>query len=380
MKKILVVHNKYQNIGGEDANIFDEIDQLKLSYQVEYIEYDNSIKLNIFDLIGFFTKNNLLSNLRLKKKLKNFQPNIVYIHNTWFKANLGIFKILKSNEAKVYLKLHNFRYNCSRFFLASNHVESENFCKACNFKNENKYFNKYYDNSYLKSFFLILYSKKLFKIIQSSEIKILLITDFHKEFLNKLGVDSSKLFIYYNPINLPKVNIQKRNLSNYFIYAGRVEYEKGVDMLLETWTKAELKEFSLKIIGSGILLQELKNRFNSKNIEYLGEISNSRVLTEISNARAVVTATMLYEGQPRLLCEASSLGVPSIFPSFGGMIEFFPDNYELSYEQYNYIDLFEKLNILTNDEAVLKSGVEVKEFIDEKLNKNKLKEIFNNIN
>ena len=35
----------------------------------------------------------------------------------------------------------------------------------------------------------------------------------------------------------------------------------------------------------------------------------------------------MFEGQPRILCEASSLKVPSIFPSFGGMDEFFPANY-----------------------------------------------------
>ena len=56
----------------------------------------------------------------------------------------------------------------------------------------------------------------------------------------------------------------------------------------------------------------------------------------------------MYEGQPRLLCEASSLGIPSIFPNFGGMNEFFPPEYELSFEQYNHEDLNEKLLLLNN--------------------------------
>ena len=34
----------------------------------------------------------------LKVKLKTFKPDIVYIHNTWFKANLGIFDILKKEK------------------------------------------------------------------------------------------------------------------------------------------------------------------------------------------------------------------------------------------------------------------------------------------
>ena len=51
----------------------------------------------------------------------------------------------------------------------------------------------------------------------------------------------------------------------------------------------------------------------------------------------------MYEGQPRILCEASGYGVPSIFPRYGGMQEYFPENYDLSFEQYNYDDLVDKI-------------------------------------
>ena len=47
--------------------------------------------------------------------------------------------------------------------------------------------------------------------------------------------------------------------------------------------------------------------------------------------------------------EASSFGIPSIYPSFGGLNEYFPENYELAFEQYNYIDLIHKLSLITDD-------------------------------
>ena len=59
----------------------------------------------------------------------------------------------------------------------------------------------------------------------------------------------------------------------------------------------------------------------------------------ISKSIAVVTATKLYEGQPTLLCEASGLGVPSIFPDTGGIFEFFPKNYPLSFKKFDHLDL-----------------------------------------
>ena len=48
--------------------------------------------------------------------LYEFKPDVVYVHNTWFKISLGIFKILKKRRIKVILKVHNFRYECARHF------------------------------------------------------------------------------------------------------------------------------------------------------------------------------------------------------------------------------------------------------------------------
>ena len=75
----------------------------------------------------------------------------------------------------------------------------------------------------------------------------------------------------------------------------------------------------------------------------------------IAKASAVVTATKLYEGQPRLLCEASALGTLSIYPSFGGMDEFFPEGYEFSFKQFEYEDLKEKLLLIKDIDAVNRS-------------------------
>ena len=54
------------------------------------------------------------------------------------------------------------------------------------------------------------------------------------------------------------------------------------------------------------------------SIEFLGEVENESSKI-IKNSRAVVTATGLFE--PTLLCEASTLGVPSVFQN-GGIGEF----------------------------------------------------------
>ena len=156
MKKILVINTLYKEKGGEDTNIIDEVEFLNRFYDVKYIEYSNREKLNIFDFLSFLTNSNYKSNRVLSKALDEFSPDIAYVHNTWFKANLGIFKILNKRKVKTYIKVHNFRYYCTNFFKIKNHIKEGKFCFKCNLHLDERRFNKYYENSFIKSFFGII--------------------------------------------------------------------------------------------------------------------------------------------------------------------------------------------------------------------------------
>ena len=379
MKKLLVIHNKYQIPGGEDSNIHDEISHLMNQYEVKYLEFNNIDRLRIFDLLSLATRTNIFANRLLKKELNTFKPDAVYIHNTWFKANLGLFKILKKRNINTLFKIHNFRYDCSRFFLASNHLRGSEVCNACFFNKQNRIFNKYYEDSYLKSLLLIFYSKKLFKIIKNYPLKVIVLTNFHKDYLSMLGVPKSKIFTYCNPITLNGDKIDRTKKNKYAVYAGRLTKEKGVESLLDSWISADIAEFSLKIIGSGNMHSKLISKYKNSNIEFLGELSNEDTLKQIKESSVVITATKMYEGQPRLLCEASSFGVPSIYPSFGGMDEFFPKDYSFSFKQYDYSDLKSKILELSNEHKLNETSNNVYKKISNKLNQDDLLNQFGEI-
>lgn len=352
-KKVLVINTKYTNFGGEDANIKEEVNLLKNNYEVKYLEFQNTKILNIFDIISFFTGKNYRSDKQLIKVIKEFKPEIAYVHNTWFKASLGIFKILEKNKIKTILKIHNYRYFCTRSFLASNHIENFDFCPRCGFeKKKYQILNKYFINSYLKSIFILLYGKRYFKFLLSTKNIIVVLNKFHKDYLNKLGIDNVE--VLYNPIKIDE-DIRVNNIKNSkrLVYAGQLMPEKGIYELFKSWDKFENKEYELVIIGAKRTLNpKMLERFELKNVTFLDELNNSETLKIISKARAVVTATRMYEGQPRLLSEALSMGIPAIYPSFGGMKEYFPDDYKLSFTQFNYDDLVAKMYLLLDDDFV----------------------------
>ena len=373
MKKILVVHNKYRNLGGEDIAVTNEVALLKQYFKVEELYFENTIKNLVKQSFYFLINRNIESKNILSQAIKNFDPDLIYIHNTWFKASISILEKSIESKAEVVLKVHNFRYFCTRSYKTANHFEENEYCNACGLnKSSMGILNKYYHESFIKSLLVSRYGKKYFNILKKGNIKIAVLTNFHKNFMEKLDIPSDKIYVFPNYIKHVNNKVSSNDKENYLVYAGRISKEKGVENLIQEFLSIEKNNYILKIIGEGPLKNQLIKKFDTHKIEFIDLMENSKVLKLISKSRGIVTATKLYEGQPTLLCEASSLGVPSIFPITGGILDFFPSNYKLAFEQFDYLDLRNKMKELIFNEDINQLGQENNDYINEYLNKNNL--------
>lgn len=378
MKKILVIHNTYRNIGGEDIAVTNEIKLLERQYDVHTLYFSNKEVNFLSQILSFLLNKDTQSMKKLTDTINSFNPDLAYVHNTWFRASLGVFKILKSKNIKTIVKLHNFRYDCTKGYFIQCNKEKGQICRKCGReKFKFQIFNKYFTESYLKSFLVNRYGKKYFKILKKDIDRVLVLTKFHKNYLINLGFKEEKINVFQNYIQIEK---DLSNVSeNYIVYAGRVSHEKGIATLIEAFLASNLKDTKLKIVGDGPYLNESMNKYNTNLIEFCGQKSNYETLEIIKKSKAVITATKLFEGQPTLLCEASSFGVPSIFPDTGGISEFFPSNYELMYDRNEIRNLTEKINLLENNEYIEDLGIKNKEYLKSNLNEDRLIDIFNKI-
>jgi len=374
MKKILVVHNRYLEEGGEDIAVNHEVELLKDKFNVKELYFDNKINNYLSQAFYFLINKNIKSIIRLRNILNDFEPDVVYVHNTWFKASLGIFKELEKHNQKTVIKLHNFRYLCTNSLSIKYHLNDKSTCPACGLHGGKKVFNKYFQNSYLKSLLAIYYGKKYFKIISSSKFKIMVLTNFHKNYLIDKNISKS-VTVLNNFISV--IEEQERDFDDYMVYAGRISKEKGVKELIDAFKKANLENMHLKIIGNGPQLQNLISLHKSdKNVIFYGSLSNQETMKIIAKASCIVTATKLWERQPTLLCEASFLGKPSIFPNTGGISEFFPKDYSLMFDKNNLSDLVNKLKLVENKDLMKKIGERNKTYIQDYLNKIKILDKF----
>jgi len=372
MKKILVVHTRYRHLGGEDIAVGHEVEFLKEFYEIKELYFNNQIENYYQQIMSFFLNRNRQSMDKLRNIIDEFSPDYVYVHNTWFKGSLGLFDVLIEKNINTLLKLHNFRYNCTRSILSKNHFQGKEYCASCGlYRKDISIFNKYYIDSIMKSILVIRYGIKYFNILKKNQIKILVLTSFHKEYLKKILNKNKLISVVPNYLEINN-ELVKNEKESYIVYAGRISKEKGVKELIESFNNAELHSIKLKIIGVGPQYEKYNKLFSSSKIEFLGERENAEVLEIISKSKAVITATKLYEGQPTLLCEASLMGVASFYPKTGGISEFFPEDYILSFEQFNYEELTKKLLYLLDDEKIKAIGKENKKYIDNYLSKNNL--------
>ena len=89
MKKILVIHNTYRNIGGEDIAVTNEIKLLERQYDVHTLYFSNKEVNFLSQILSFLLNKDTQSMKKLTDTINSFNPDLAYVHNTWFRASLG---------------------------------------------------------------------------------------------------------------------------------------------------------------------------------------------------------------------------------------------------------------------------------------------------
>ncbi len=143
------------------------------------------------------------------------------------------------------------------------------------------------------------------------------------------AIDPSKMVVIYNPVDADTI-LQKAKASTtqlpknrYNLLAvGRLDHEKGFDMLIEIMTKLD-KRYHLTILGEGAhkeMLQELIKRTGlDKRVKLAGFVQNPYPYMQKAD---LLVLPSRYEGLPNVVLEANVCGTPVVaFDAPGGTAE-----------------------------------------------------------
>ena len=354
--KVLILHNTYQQRGGEDTVFESELELLKKNdVEVDTLLYDNHEIKSAKDklLTGLFSFYNPKGKAKLLNKINQFQPDIIHVHNFFPLASPSIFYAAKECKVPIVMTLHNYRLICpSAYLYFDGRIYEDNIHK--NFPIA-PILKGVYRDSKIQTASLVLMTgiHKVLKTWGKHIDRYITLTNFAKnKFLDSsLGAKPNQFVV--KPNFVPDIGIGQDERKD-FLFIGRLSEEKGISTLLEAFSKTDSK---LKILGDGPLKEEvLKAEKAHPNIEYIGFKPRTEVVEMLKSVKALVFSSVWYEGMPMVILEALSVGTPVIAPNLGGPAEMIEDKKNgLIYETGNAQLLSEKISILENDDNLRQS-------------------------
>ncbi len=134
-------------------------------------------------------------------------------------------------------------------------------------------------------------------------------------------VDASRIFIK------PNFTFAEGILPNaapepeeYFLFAGRVEALKGIDVAIRAFERIPDKQ--LYIAGTGPMMEKMQDyvrKHQLNNIRFLGYLQKEEMAERFYHAKAVIMTSQCYEAFAMTIAEAYSYGVPVIAGRVGNM-------------------------------------------------------------
>ena len=356
-------------------------------------------RISFNENLGFLAKLKIIGRViysleakrKFKKLVKDFQPEIIHLHNIYHHISPSILSVARRFKVPVVMHLHDYKLICPNHTLF---VRGKN-CDSCR---GHKYFNCVKKRCLKDSFFasllvaiemyihhrvLKIYQKNISLFIAPSEQMRKICLDFGWNKISK-----NKFVVVYNSYS-PELILAQEDLDNeksqdsesssnsqkaYLLYFGRLGAEKGIDTLLNALPATGEK---LKIVGSGEEETKLRVKAESLNlrVEFLGYKSGEELRLLINEAKAVVMPSIWQENMPLSLLEAMSLGKTVIASRIGGFPEIIEDGLNgFLFDPGNFRDLASKINALKNYDLRL-IGAKARERVKDLSPDNNLNEI-----
>lgn len=315
--RILIIHNYYQDLGGEDVVFQQETAALQKDHQVFTLAFKN-LK-GVKGLFQFLLSPwNIFAAHQVKKKIREVSPDIVHFHNTQYACGPLAIRYAKRQHKTVVMSLHNFRLLCpSATLFYKNGLFTDSIHRNFPWRAIEK---RVLDNSLLKTFWTAA-SYWLHRRIGTWNLvdRYFVLAEFSKQLFisSSLPVDSDKFVVKPNFVELGPA-FQERKRGNHFLYVGRLSSEKGIINLLKALAGTDI---SLKIAGTGPQLDEVRKMVaKNRNLEYLGMMDKSQIMTELSSSKGLIVPSVCYEGGvPLTIIEAFGTCTPVVASDIGAI-------------------------------------------------------------
>jgi glycosyltransferase involved in cell wall biosynthesis len=318
-RRVLIVHNRYQIRGGEDAVVEREAAALaRAGCTVETLFFSND------DIKGPVDRRRAAIEApharrgiaRVVEAVRRFRPDVVHAHNTFPLVSPGVFAAVRAEGAATVQTLHNFRLACAGAMLMRDGQPCETCVTGSAYAAVR---HGCYRGSKVGTFAVARMIERHRRIgTWTRDVDaFVVLTPFARGRFVAAGLPPKRIVV--KPNGLPDPGPPSEAVRERILFAGRLSREKGVETLKVA--AAQLGR-SIDVAGEGPLRESLEG---TENLDLLGTLPGAEVQARMARAAALVVPSLWYEGLPMVVAEAFAAGTPVIASRIGALADLVED-------------------------------------------------------
>jgi glycosyltransferase involved in cell wall biosynthesis len=354
--RVLMVHNAYQQRGGEDSVVDSEVALLRTHGHEVHVyarhndDIDGGSKLSVAAQSVWSGR----TSSDISAIMASFRPDVMHVHNTWPLVSPSVYWAAKRLNCPVVQTMHNFRLMCPQaMFLREGricedclgHVPWRGVLRGC-------YRESVAQTAVLAS--AVTFHKSIGTYDRAVTSYIALNAFCRNKFIEG-GLPADRIVI--KPNFVEDTGQPQWDERHGGLFVGRLSVDKGVDVLLEALKAGASR---VDVIGAGDLQDKVKAQLGEAA---LGFLPVGEILQRMRQASYLVVPSLWYENFPRILVEAFSCGLPVVASRLGALAELVEEGQTgLLFEPGNARDLTVKLQWAQgNPDAMRQMGQRARE-------------------
>jgi glycosyltransferase involved in cell wall biosynthesis len=314
-ERVLVVHNAYQQAGGEDRVVADEVALLaRKGHEVLQMRRDNhEIALTGRLRLAADTLWSRRTHREALELLRRCRPDVVHVHNTLPLVSPSLYWACAEAGVPVVQTLHNFRLACPQAMF----LREDGVCERCLGQAPwPAVLHGCYRGSRAQTAVVagMLALHRGLGTWRDKVARYIALNEFCRAKFVQAGLPADRVVVKPNfaDVEADAAPGPRRG----FLFVGRLSPEKGVATLAQAWDASA--GLALRVAGTGPAGADIASR---AGVTMLGALPPDAVLREMRGARALVLPSIWYENFPRTLVEAFGAGLPVIASRLGAMAE-----------------------------------------------------------
>ena len=317
--RVLVVHNTYQQPGGEDRVVEAEVSLLRTRGHAVELYMRNNDELRGMGMLAA-AKDTVWSSrtgVDVARLVDEFRPNVVHAHNTFALISPSLYIAVARAGVPVVQTLHNFRLLCLQaMFLRDGRV-----CEDCLGRFPWRgVLHRCYRGSAPQSGVLaaMIGLHRALGTYRRMVSRYIALSEFSRAKFIAGGLQGERITVKPNFTEAPAPDNQRLRAGALFV--GRLSPEKGTRVLARAASGRQ--SASIDVIGAG---PERSSLEATPGLRLLGWQNREAVYARMRGASYLIMPSICYENFPLTVVEAFANGLPVIASRLGAMAELIRD-------------------------------------------------------